>query len=786
MSGQHQHQGHHHASSNTITQDYYDELCVENQEVFDLSEEEAVMETEQQIEQQRSSSSSSTSTTATNTASSTNNNHRPVVSLHHLSRTFPTSPQGLLEREKIREFQKHLQFLSKQFGPSRNDMERVDHEDDDEDEDDGDKEKKVILFLDYIQQQVSDNPLLFLSNLQVGNGFFILVQLSLVPTSSSASSASSSCSTKALETLRHCLEVAVAQRRRQKLATDQPTTDSTMNQHMANDMIGTFQAAAGSAVPVWLQSLHDDEWVVDDDVIPKEEESLTGSLLSLRRLPRLEHLLTVLWFAVKQCESNKKSFMRSTIKLSSHHTSTMETSKLMVSLVDRILLSLTSSSNDEAVPESFTATLVQRVCRAICRIVTSLCTFEPELIPRHNYNNKNNNSNEAQAEQLESATMMTFSSAHETVLAFYQAGFVVRLQALLQRARTAQTTLAAATRTAVWDPSPMILALRSLAIHNDVVQTVVSVGLLKQACELFLELAANDDDDGGKSDWVDKEAAVSSSSGTSTTTTNGDLMNQSDAAADTRKENCNDSDTFDTTNSEYESNRKTNAKIGTIVAIVGLFRNVCANDDIKTLLCLGSGSCNSSSTNASFAPPSIVEPLVQVMTAYPQHALLQEHGCGTIAAMALRKPYNAQVLVLHHQVHVPILQAMRNHPKCATLQRQAALALRNLVSRDYTYSNSSSAPGDEQEQQLQQQPLRPILSQAGAEQVLLQIAAQHASCQDEVYAALRDLGIQGVGMVNVHRDEDTGQVTVKRTEMFGEAQQHGGLGSVSNFRPVYD
>ena len=179
-----------------------------------------------------------------------------------------------------------------------------------------------------------------------------------------------------------------------------------------------------------------------------------------------------------------------------------------------------------------------------------------------------------------------------------------------------------------------------------------------------------------------------------------------------------------------------------LTAVAGLFRNVCANDEIKSKLCVGD--------------KSIVRHLICAMEAYPDATKLQEHACATFGAMALRIPKNAEFLIKQNDVVTWIVRAMRKHPNRTTVQRQGALALRNLVSRSTD--------------------LRANVLQAGAAEVLKEIAAKHVSCQDEVYAALRDLGLPA-SMLRVEQDA-SGQVVMKQTEMFGDRN--------SNFRPVFD
>ena len=167
-------------------------------------------------------------------------------------------------------------------------------------------------------------------------------------------------------------------------------------------------------------------------------------------------------------------------------------------------------------------------------------------------------------------------------------------------------------------------------------------------------------------------------------------------------------------------------------ATLGLIRNLCANDEVKTTLC----------------NEAILRGMVAAMEG--GNSIVQEHACGTMAAMALRKPRNAVFIVEQHHGHVHIISAMRN--QSILVKRQGALALRNLVSRS--------------------PELKEILLDAGAEEVLRE-AGRHQGCVDEAYAALRDLGCS----VQVLMVEENGK-TVQRTRMFGESKPI--------FRPVFE
>jgi armadillo repeat-containing protein 6 len=173
-------------------------------------------------------------------------------------------------------------------------------------------------------------------------------------------------------------------------------------------------------------------------------------------------------------------------------------------------------------------------------------------------------------------------------------------------------------------------------------------------------------------------------------------------------------------------------------ATLGLVRNLCANDDVKCSLCVGESS--------------VLKEVLSAMADSPEEGTLQEHGCGTLAAMALRKPRNALVIVQEMGPSL-ILSAMQHHSTNVVLLRQGALAIRNLISRA-------------------DQTVKDHILDMGAEQILRQVG-EHQACVDEAYAALRDLGCS-VGRTIVHAD---GTISTK-PQMFGEVK--------AQFRPLYE
>lgn len=170
---------------------------------------------------------------------------------------------------------------------------------------------------------------------------------------------------------------------------------------------------------------------------------------------------------------------------------------------------------------------------------------------------------------------------------------------------------------------------------------------------------------------------------------------------------------------------------------LGLFRNAAADDDVKHRVC----------------EPALLAMLLAAMDAHGADALLQEHGCGAIAAAVLRRPDLSERCVGSGAAR-RIVAAMRRHPGAVALQRQACLAVRNMAVR------AEPATKD-------------ALLLDGVEECL-RLAGRFQGAVDEAYAALRDLGLD-VGIVTFNAD---GSVVDKDSFAFGAAK--------TNFNPTFD
>ena len=278
-------------------------------------------------------------------------------------------------------------------------------------------------------------------------------------------------------------------------------------------------------------------------------------------------------------------------------------------------------------------------------------------------------------------------------------------------------------------------ALRTMAIDNDIVQNMIALGILdtvRNSLEVVVQVAT---------------AMTSSSSSTS-------------SSADT------------TVPSSLLILPSSSLALAT--ATLGLVRNLCANDEVKTTICKSSLPCILQVMQHFLDDDKGVPESQQVQQQQNKgkqiaqsnntvkesrrtksHAILEEHACGILAAMALRQPQNAHAIV-EGDGHVLIFQAMRAFPFKVTLQRQACLAVRNIASR------------------LESDVDKTKLLDAGAEDVLLSIAGSHPASSEEAYAALRDLGLTP----DIFKLDEYGKATRSTTESFGTVK--------SNFRPIYE
>ena len=556
----------------TISQEYFDEVCLENRDDFELDEDEAVQETIQQL------------------SSSLGGGDNKLLP-SHLSLTFPTSEQGIKERKVNACIQSCIaQVQAAALG---------------DDDAPAPLSETLQTLLDCIQQDEAQRVPRFV----LFGGFDACLQL-----------------WQTTDMAQQCDNIALVY---PLLLTTFALERATRGK---NNNVGLLQVQDLQKGFLW-------QWPAWLDTLEKE----TSADVEEWNLERLHQILEIANFAVKQSEPNKKAFM------ASKASNSLKTPPLL----------LLSTLDSLSLPDKGTEQHHQLVGTSLCRLITAVCTFDDfGTTPQ--------------------SAAPTVASAHANVQAFAQENGVVQIARYLQEKHA----------------TCAILALRAMAIHDEIVQAMVAVRVLDTAASLLQRLL--------------------------------DEKHVDDKPSSSKNDNDDDGE----------------LSLEALTAVVGLFRNVCANDEIKSKLCVGE--------------KSVVFNVIHAMDAYPGAFKLQEHACAMLAAMALRSPRNAEYLVQQNDAATWIVRAMQKHPSRNTVQRQGALALRNLVSRSTE--------------------LRATVLQAGAAEALKDIAAKHVSCQDEVYAALRDLGLPA-SMLRVEQNAN-GELFMKEIEMFGERK--------SNFRPVFD
>mmetsp|Transcript_18727 Transcript_18727/g.37757 ORF Transcript_18727/g.37757 Transcript_18727/m.37757 type:complete len:647 (-) Transcript_18727:35-1975(-) len=440
--------------------------------------------------------------------------------------------------------------------------------------------------------------------------------------------------------------------------------------------------------------------------------------------------------------------------------------------------STTNSSNKTAIDNTQPGTVANvKVLTEICQLISSLCRYDDFRDPSF-----------SQQPNPMAGSVGNVSSAHDHAMEFYRAGVLPPLMKIAkgvlvsirdngsagdncsdidvgnEQTNNVKSTLMLSTVPGVSKngeteerlAASCFTALRVLAINDEIVQTMVALGVLPTVTGA-LELSLSLDEPPTKGN-IDENAKKY-----------------------TKQE-------INITHCVKFNGRKQRLAAATL----GLVRNLCGNDEIKRNLCLGSGS-NSVDSPASVAAFSALPYIFQAMKVYSETAIIQEHACGTLAAMALRRPANARAIIDGDGARL-ILTAMKRHEANVNVQRQGALAVRNIVSRllmgvhdsgnnsNLTVATDSTAFGSEVTS------IRESFLEWGAEDVLRNIAGRNQGSVDEAYAALRDLrcpvslvkfDAQDLRPQGSSRFKSNVSMGAARTMMFGE--QHN-----SNFRPVFE
>ena len=462
-----------------------------------------------------------------------------------------------------------------------------------------------------------------------------------------------------------------------------------------------------------------------DDI--EEEKHEHGELIMKDVVRALCNLLQLATNATRGCEGGKVSFVQSTLpkELSNSSSSNNITTKRGGVAVIISCLSITNNGGSNNSNNNNT-----RVQTEACNLLASLCRYDDYRDP----------STTSSGGGAMAATGVNTSCAHDHAMEFHRAGastlLVTVARDVLSKMENGFTNEGESSLLAVVNErlaASVLTALRVLAINDDIIQTMVALGVLPivtKALELGVAAAA-----------AEKEVA---------------------------------------------------APKRLVAASLGLLRNLCGNDEIKTNLCLGSANANG--TCSKSATPSILPHLLKAMQTFVDTAVIQEHACGTLAAMALRRPANARAILDAGGPRFVIL-AMKRHDDNVNVQRQGALAIRNIVSRllrdlpdgDADNNNNattgSAGAGSSSAAAVivddERTSIRDAFLELGAEDVLRNIAGRHQGSVDEAYAALRDLGCK-VSLVKFNTDGlQQGQSSSAAPMMFGGKHN-------TNFRAVYE
>ena len=412
----------------------------------------------------------------------------------------------------------------------------------------------------------------------------------------------------------------------------------------------------------------------------------------------LEKLISLSTVVCRNSERNKVAFVRA-FKNSSEDAPTHSSSSAIFLVVQ--ICRVARNRIDKMGSSSI------GILTNVCRLVAVLCRFDDFR--------DSSQGGGAGGLGVDSSYGQNVSSAHDHVLEFDRSGIVPVLNDITM---ASLKILGDGVEQENWMElsSVALAATRVLAVNDDIVQSWVAVGTLRMI-QLALDIGIPDESN-----------------------------NEVEVESQTK---------------QLEQIQRSRQELTS--SAIGLIRNLCGNDEIKTTLCLGSSAEDSQ---------SVLPSILKGMKLYISNASIQEHGCGAIAAMALRKPTNAMHIV-HEGGADEILTAMKQFSNNVLVQRQGALAIRNIVSR-LVANTTGNASSSNQDAKASATAVRDIFLDLGAEVILRNITGRHQGSVDEAYAALRDLGCE-VSMAKI--DSETGKVTT-RTEMFGDKKP--------NFRPVYE
>jgi len=766
------------SNNSKISQETFDETVLENEEIFELNPQEAITETISQFRQQGIKNLES-----------------------YLVISHPTSENGQEERSERKKFTSLLESLDSfvmkdgkvSLESSSNDIVTI-----------------LNQVYDYCNQK---DAVPFLTLLYSTNSIYTLMSLlAIIPLPATTSTATSSTTGSACTNANDKLEIISMPTQVQqssfivllKILTTILTTKNQSEKEIKMKLKDSFLAmerlVSLIAYFTILLDLDNNHNHLKSQSLPsKEDIQSTYAILC--------QLVSLATAACKNSEQNKVAFVR--VLRNQYSTLTTFIPNYYENLKGKSTIGLISftlfmifkyyDSRNNNIEKSHDAAdndnkrkekaMLLSLMKAYCELITVLCRFDDF---------RSSPPDAATAAQTDSS-YGGVSSAHDHVLEFHRHGVAQTLYNItllsLHLDHNNNTEGDDDYDDSFGLAAAVLSATRVMAINDEIVQGLVAVGVLKcvkLALDMGLSHNDDDDDENKKGDGLEKmldKSSINTDSTGSDDNDNHDMCN-----------NNNENSTTTVQSKDTKNNNSTESKIKSqkkqlTAAVIGLIRNLCGNDEIKTTLCLGSApATNNESTSGSL--PSALPSILKAMHEYKNNATIQEHGCGSLAAMALRKPSNAARIV-HDNGASAILTAMKLFPNNVLVQRQGALAIRNIVSRLVANTSSfeseritttgeenggdgtstavnlsSDGKGDVKSND-NTTSVKDIFLDLGAEVILRGITGRHQASVDEAYAALRDLGCP-ISMVKY--DAET-QSTTTRTVMFGDFKPQ--------FNPVY-
>jgi hypothetical protein len=140
-----------------------------------------------------------------------------------------------------------------------------------------------------------------------------------------------------------------------------------------------------------------------------------------------------------------------------------------------------------------------------------------------------------------------------------------------------------------------------------------------------------------------------------------------------------------------------------------LLANMAENDEVKKDLCQGDA----------------LNLILGAMQLHSEQVLVVRCGLTAMASLALRMPDNVERMMEVGAAPL-IVESMRRHPGSSELNRQAMMAVRNMVVRKPEF--------------------RPVFLDEGVEELIKTARDTHLKCADAAFDCLRDLGCEYGGL----------------------------------------